>query len=281
MKPRHLLLIASIAAFALSAISAGGAFANDRYATPPPVVLSPDLSAPWVMQLQSAPDTRPAAGNITQPARTYRTSALRQPQSPEEQRLTAQKPNKKQAAAPRKKTNVQQDGSFIRVGVATPDNPKRTANSLNPIYLPQDVTYTKGHKAGTIVIDTKNKFLYLVGENGKARRYGVGVGKQGFSWKGTQTISRKAEWPTWTPPAAMIARERKKGRILPAQMKGGINNPLGARALYLGDTLYRIHGTNAPSTIGKAVSSGCIRMRNQDVEELYENVPVGTKVVVL
>ncbi|EEZ12896.1 ErfK/YbiS/YcfS/YnhG family protein, partial [Brucella melitensis bv. 1 str. Rev.1] len=135
-------------------------------------------------------------------------------------------------------------------------------------------------KPGTIVIDTASRFLYLVQADGKARRYGVGVGKQGFSWKGTQRISRKAEWPTWTPPSEMIARERKKGRFLPARMDGGINNPLGARALYLGSTLYRIHGTNQPWTIGKAMSSGCIRMRNEDVTDLYERTPVGTRVVV-
>jgi lipoprotein-anchoring transpeptidase ErfK/SrfK len=130
------------------------------------------------------------------------------------------------------------------------------------------------------VIDTSKRFLYLVQSDGKAMRYGVGVGKQGFSWKGSQRISRKAEWPTWTPPKEMIARERRKGRILPARMDGGVNNPLGARALYLGSTLYRIHGTNQPWTIGKAMSSGCIRMRNEDVTDLYERVPIGTRVVV-
>ncbi|WP_439273512.1 L,D-transpeptidase [Pseudochrobactrum sp. HB0163] len=274
MKPRHLLLIASIAAFALSALSAGGAFANDRYAIPPPVTVSPDVSAPWVTQLQPV-----------QPASQYRSSSPSPAYSPKAQprlpqKATTQKPAKKTTSAARKATTPQQ-APVIRASVAAPANPKRAAGGLNPVYLPQDVDYNKDHKPGTIVIDTKNKFLYLVGQNGKARRYGVGVGKQGFSWKGTQTISRKAEWPTWTPPAAMIARERKKGRILPAQMKGGINNPLGARALYLGNTLYRIHGTNAPSTIGKAVSSGCIRMRNQDVEDLYNRVTVGTKVIVM
>ncbi|WOC15509.1 L,D-transpeptidase [Pseudochrobactrum sp. MP213Fo] len=247
MKPRHLLLIASIAAFALSAISAGGAFANDRYAAPPPLTLSSTQSAPWIKQLQS---------------RQYTVeSAL---------------------AAPRiDKTPMRQTAPRVQRPVTPKQKPKTTKAGLNPVYLPQDVDYKKSHKAGTIVIDTKNKFLYLVGENGTARRYGVGVGKQGFSWKGTQTVSRKAEWPTWHPPKEMIARERKKGRVLPVRMDGGVENPLGARALYLGNTLYRIHGTNAPSTIGRAVSSGCIRMRNQDVEELYELVPVGTKVVVL
>lgn len=273
MKPRHLLLIASIAAFALSAISAGGAFANDRYATPPPLVLSPDLSAPWVTQLQPQ---RPAGQLSPTAPRIYQNSNRSQP------RIKAQRPSTTQQALKKRNTTLRhnaayQQGSFIRGGTAA----KPATGGMNPIYLPQEVDYTSPHKTGTIVIDTKSKFLYLVGENGKARRYGVGVGKEGFSWKGTETVSRKAEWPSWHPPKEMIARERKKGRILPTKMEGGIANPLGARALYLGNTLYRIHGTNAPSTIGRAVSSGCIRMRNQDVEELYERIPVGTKVVVL
>jgi lipoprotein-anchoring transpeptidase ErfK/SrfK len=130
------------------------------------------------------------------------------------------------------------------------------------------------------MIDTNSRFLYLVTGNGKARRYGVGVGKEGFEWSGTERVSRKAEWPSWRPPAEMIAREREKGRELPAFMEGGPANPLGARAIYLGDTLYRIHGTNQPWTIGQAVSSGCIRMRNEDVMDLYERVKNGAKVIV-
>lgn len=274
MKPRHLLLIASIAAFALSAISAGGAFANERYATPPPVVLSPDLSAPWITQLQSRPYTVQSA------PRVYRDRNTRQVVVSPERPASRQQARKTRENTPSQNATYQ-EGSFIRTAVSAPENPKKSGGGLNPIYLPQEVDYDKSHKTGTIVIDTKNKFLYLVGDNGKARRYGVGVGKEGFSWKGTQTVSRKAEWPSWHPPQEMIARERKKGRILPVRMEGGVENPLGARALYLGNTLYRIHGTNAPSTIGRAVSSGCIRMRNQDVEDLYERVPVGTKVVVL
>lgn len=274
MKPRHLLLIASIAAFALSAISAGDAFANERYATPPPVVLSPDLSAPWIIQLQSRPYTVQSAPRI------YRDSNTRQSVTSPERPPSRQQARKTIENTPAQNATYQ-EGSFIRTAVNIPENPKNAAGGLNPIYLPQEVDYDQAHKTGTIVIDTKNKFLYLVGDNGKARRYGVGVGKEGFSWKGTQNVSRKAEWPSWHPPQEMIARERKKGRILPVRMEGGVENPLGARALYLGDTLYRIHGTNAPSTIGRAVSSGCIRMRNQDVEDLYERVPVGTKVVVL
>lgn len=111
--------------------------------------------------------------------------------------------------------------------------------------------------------------------------YGIGVGKSGFTWSGTNRISRKAEWPGWTPPARMRAREAKKGRILPAYMPGGPNNPLGARAMYIGSTMYRIHGTNQPWTIGRAMSSGCIRMANDDVKHLYSNVSVGARVVVL
>jgi lipoprotein-anchoring transpeptidase ErfK/SrfK len=145
----------------------------------------------------------------------------------------------------------------------------------------QIVKYFSSEPVGTIVVDTRNHFLYVIMENKTAIRYGVGVGKEGFSWKGTEKITQKREWPDWRPPAEMIAREKKKGKILPAHMKGGPQNPLGARALYLGSTLYRIHGTNAPWTIGQAVSSGCIRMRNEDVTDLYERVRVGTKVVVI
>lgn len=158
---------------------------------------------------------------------------------------------------------------------------KRTVRpQMNLIYLPQQVAYEGEEKPGTIVIDTIDNFLYLVEEGGQARRYGVGTGKPGFEWSGTHKVTAKREWPDWRPPAEMVKRERAKGRVLPAKMEGGPDNPLGARALYLGSTLYRIHGTNQPWTIGGAVSSGCIRMRNEDVIELYERVPVGAKVIV-
>ncbi|MGB6117977.1 MAG: L,D-transpeptidase, partial [Mesorhizobium sp.] len=157
----------------------------------------------------------------------------------------------------------------------------RKQMTMNPIYLPKEVEYDSREKAGTIIIDQASKFLYFVRGDGTARRYGVGVGKEGMDWRGTEPVTRKAEWPDWRPPAEMIARERAKGRILPVHMPGGEANPLGARALYLGSTLYRIHGTNAPWTIGTNNSSGCIRMRNQDVIELYEMVKVGAKVIVM
>ncbi len=133
---------------------------------------------------------------------------------------------------------------------------------------------------GTIIIKTSERRLYYVGSNGTAKRYGIGVGREGFAWKGTQRITRKAEWPSWTPPAEMKVREAEKGRILPDRMEGGADNPLGARALYLGSTAYRIHGTNEPWTIGGAVSSGCIRMANEDIIELYSKARIGSLVIV-
>jgi lipoprotein-anchoring transpeptidase ErfK/SrfK len=141
----------------------------------------------------------------------------------------------------------------------------------------QIVSYPTRESTGTIVIDTGNTYLYYVLGGGRAIRYGIGVGRQGFTWSGTQSISRKAEWPDWTPPAEMVARQP----YLPRFVAGGPGNPLGARAMYLGGTVYRIHGTNNPSTIGGRVSSGCIRMTNEDVTDLYARATVGTKVVVL
>jgi lipoprotein-anchoring transpeptidase ErfK/SrfK len=141
----------------------------------------------------------------------------------------------------------------------------------------QVVNYATREAPGTIVIDTPNTYLYLVLGHGQAMRYGIGVGRDGFTWSGVQSITKKAEWPDWTPPPEMIARQP----YLPRQMAGGPGNPLGARAMYLGGTIYRIHGTNAPGTIGTRVSSGCIRLTNEDVADLYSRVNVGTRVVVL
>ncbi|MBR0869194.1 L,D-transpeptidase [Bradyrhizobium tropiciagri] len=141
----------------------------------------------------------------------------------------------------------------------------------------QVVAYPTREAPGTIIIDTPHTYLYLVLGNGQAMRYGIGVGRDGFTWSGTQTITKKAEWPDWTPPPEMIARQP----YLPRHMAGGPGNPLGARAMYLGGTVYRIHGTNAPETIGTRVSSGCLRLTNEDVSDLYSRVGVGTKVIVL
>jgi lipoprotein-anchoring transpeptidase ErfK/SrfK len=147
---------------------------------------------------------------------------------------------------------------------------------LPPNLKKQMVEFATKEPAGTIIVDTPNTYLYLVLGNGKALRYGIGVGREGFTWSGTERVSKMAEWPDWHPPAEMIDRQP----YLPRFMAGGPGNPLGARALYLGGTVYRIHGTNQPRTIGYAVSSGCFRLVNRDVIDLYERVPVGTKVVV-
>jgi len=151
-------------------------------------------------------------------------------------------------------------------GGATPERLRRAV-----------VAFGTGEAPGTVIIDTGNTALYYVLGQGRAIRYGVGVGREGFTWSGVQTISRKAEWPDWHPPAEMIARQP----YLPRFMAGGPGNPLGARAMYLGNSQYRIHGTNDPSTIGKFVSSGCIRLTNEDVIDLFSRVDIGTKVVVL
>jgi len=148
---------------------------------------------------------------------------------------------------------------------------------IDPKFEMQLVEYRGKEGAGTIVIDTPNKFLFLVQGDGKALRYGIGVGRPGFTWSGVKTISAKKEWPAWTPPPEMLARRPD----LPRHMEGGPTNPLGARAMYLGSSLYRIHGSNEPWTIGTNVSSGCIRMRNEDVIDLYGRVGVGAKVVVI
>ena len=160
--------------------------------------------------------------------------------------------------------------------------PAPSEEQAAPFELParfkrQIVPYPSREAAGTIIIDTPNTYLYYVLGGGQAIRYGIGVGRDGFTWSGVQAITKKAEWPDWTPPPEMIARQP----YLPRHMAGGPGNPLGARAMYLGGTVYRIHGTNAPQTIGTQVSSGCIRLTNQDVTDLYSRVNVGTKVIVM
>jgi lipoprotein-anchoring transpeptidase ErfK/SrfK len=167
---------------------------------------------------------------------------------------------------------------FAPQAVGEPDDAIEPARpGFDPRFEKQLVDYHGGEKPGTIVIDTPNKFLYLVQDGGRALRYGVGVGRPGFTWSGVKTITAKREWPAWTPPKEMLARRPD----LPRHMEGGPQNPLGARAMYLGSSLYRIHGSNEPWTIGTNVSSGCIRMRNEDVIDLYGRVGVGTKVVVI
>lgn len=282
--------VSILAAAALAALVSAPAVAQDRYGSRPPLTVSPDLAAPWVMQLRRAPDgaaaqqrpsRRQMSGMVLRPApepaarRKVRTQELGRELrggATLSQRLEQERPSRPQ---------VQADRQIHTAAVAAAAPREAPKPQMDEKFLPQQVDYDGPHKAGTIVVDTANKFLYLVQDGGQARRYGVGVGKEGMMWSGTENITRKAEWPDWRPPAEMIAREKKKGRVLPAHMEGGPANPLGARALYLGSTLYRIHGTNAPWTIGQNVSSGCIRLRNEDVMDLYDRVKVGAKVVVL
>lgn len=240
-------------AVCISAILSETALADDRYASRPPVVLSPDLTAPWVMQL---------GGGKVRPV------------------VYAAPPATRRGGLFQRRVERRAPPAVVQPAGMT-GAPPAIRHTLEPQFLPQIVDYQTPEKPGTIVIDTNNRFLYLVMQGGKARRYGVGVGKPGFEWAGVHKITRKAEWPDWTPPSEMVAREAAKGHYLPARMDGGPENPLGARAMYLGSTLYRIHGTNAPWTIGNAVSSGCIRMRNEDVVDLYDRVNVGTRVIVI
>lgn len=216
---------------------------NAGRVAPPPLVLSPNLTEPWILQLQ------PQRRTYRAPARRHANTAYwARPQ-------TASRPQP------------------VSTRPATPPR----ARQIAPQFLPKIVEYDGPHQPGSIIIDTKERYLYLVQRDGTARRYGVGVGKPGFEWAGSHKITRKAEWPDWRPPAEMLQRRPD----LPTFVEGGPANPLGARALYLGSTLYRIHGSNQPWTIGHAVSSGCIRMRNEDVMDLYERVGVGTTVHVI
>ncbi|NTG49558.1 L,D-transpeptidase [Agrobacterium rhizogenes] len=179
--------------------------------------------------------------------------------------------------------------SAPHVAQALPSNVIRVSTApqgqVKPQFQRRVVRLVTNEAPGTVIVDTNNKFLYLVEGSNRARRYGIGVGRDGFGWSGVVKVGRKAEWPGWTPPPEMIAREAKKGHKLPAYQEGGEDNPLGARAMYLyrngNDTAFRIHGTNQPWSIGLNMSSGCIRMMNKDVTDLYERVPIGTKVIVV
>lgn len=185
--------------------------------------------------------------------------------------------------APAMMANARIDDPYAQGGIAPPRGAQQNyvtapvQPAFDPRFEKQDVAYNGPYAAGTLVIDTPQRFLYLVQGNGRALRYGIGVGRPGFEWAGAKTVSMKREWPDWRPPSEMLKRRPD----LPTYMAGGPENPLGARAMYLGSSLYRIHGTNEPETIGRAVSSGCIRMRNEDVVDLYGRVKVGTKVIVM
>ena len=244
----------SISSAVLASIAIGvacPASAFDRYVDRPPAVLSPDRAEPWINQLRSRPVSyRDVTGPVVMA------------------------PGRADLEPPRSRYAP---GAEARTAAVAPREASRPEREIDPRFLPTEVDYATREAPGTIVVDTSSRHLYLVQPGGKARRYGVGVGRPGFQWAGIHHVTRKAEWPDWTPPPAMLKRKPD----LPRHMDGGPDNPLGARALYLGSTEYRIHGSNEPWTIGQAVSSGCIRMRNEDVTDLYGRVPTGTKVVVM
>ena len=246
-RPHALLPLVTAGLMAGVAIQPAAAF--DRYADRPPVTLSPNLVEPWMTQLRARPV---AYRDVTGPV-------VRAPMVADE-------------AIPGR-----YGARGVRQAAIEPSEARRPAHEVDPRYLPSEVEYRGAQPPGTIVVDTSERHLYLVQADGKARRYGVGVGRPGFQWAGAHSVTRKAEWPDWRPPAAMLKRKPD----LPRFMAGGPDNPLGARALYLGSTEYRIHGSNEPWTIGQAVSSGCIRMRNEDVTDLYDRVKVGTRVIVM
>jgi len=259
---------------------------RDPYGLPPPGVQRDPNGLPPAAGYQPPPPAGYQQPGYQQPPAGYQ-----QPPAGYQQPPVGYQQPPAQAAVP-----VQPDPAFGPTGIRPPGALGGAGEQQQSAGLPADirpetgerkelaprlrkqiVSYQTREPAGTIIIDTPNTYLYLVLGNGQALRYGVGVGREGFTWAGTQRIARMAEWPDWHPPPEMIERQP----YLPRFMAGGPGNPLGARALYLGNTVYRIHGTNQPSTIGTFVSSGCIRLLNEDVEDLYGRVTVGTRVVVL
>jgi lipoprotein-anchoring transpeptidase ErfK/SrfK len=235
---------------------------------PPPFFLPPP--APFFATPAERPPVTAYEPGLT--SRGYERDAP--PRPPGSIDRDVQQPNQAPGRAP---TAAPRPSPSNLASLPPEEQPEQASKELPPQFKRQLVNYESREPAGTIVIDTGNTYLYLVLGGGKALRYGIGVGREGFSWAGAERVSRMAEWPDWHPPAEMIERQP----YLPRFMAGGPGNPLGARALYLGKTLYRIHGTNQPSTIGTFVSSGCIRLVNSDIEDLYTRVQVGARVVVL
>jgi lipoprotein-anchoring transpeptidase ErfK/SrfK len=225
---------------------------------------------------------QPAPPPYQAPGRAYygypdQTAGQSAPEVPRPPSKVGGAPDATGSISPSAPVGERPNGTTVVAGLPPEDQPESGAAELPQQLHKQLVDYPTSEPAGTIIIDTPHTFLYLVLGRGKALRYGVGVGREGFTWSGTERISHMSQWPDWHPPKEMIERQP----YLPRFMAGGEGNPLGARALYLGNTIYRIHGTNQPSTIGHFVSSGCIRLTNPDIEDLYGRVNIGTRVVVL
>ena len=267
MKQSGLRLGFAVTMTALVGMVSLDANASSRQGATTRLSVGANVASPWVLQLK--PKYRRLPGRKVTKSKRLRRAANRA------------KARRAAASSARRSSNL----DWSQTASIPPASPAKLRSSITPSFhdslLPTVVSYYSDAKPGTLIVNTPERRLYLVMPGGKARRYAIGVGKPGFEWSGEHRVSRKAEWPDWRPPAEMIARERKKGRELPEFMPGGPKNPLGARALYLGSTIYRIHGTNQAWSIGKAVSSGCIRMRNEDVMDLYERIPIGAKVQVI
>jgi lipoprotein-anchoring transpeptidase ErfK/SrfK len=262
---KHIPLALLAGAACLAATHQAAAFDT----APPPAVISADQPAP-----QAAAPVRTAYAERSNMGGGFieflfgegqNQDGRSAPQPENRQPYEARRPQSLPQTEPRQDLHLQDETNEL-------DRP-----AFDPRFEKQIVDYHGKESAGTIVVDTPNKFLFLVQGHGKALRYGIGVGRPGFAWSGIKQISAKKEWPDWTPPPEMLVRRPD----LPRHMEGGPQNPLGARAMYLGSSLYRIHGSNEPWTIGTNVSSGCIRMRNEDVIDLYSRVNVGAKVVVI
>lgn len=240
----------------------------DRYVPPSPHFVYPDQDEPAPYGHMPSPGSAIQRGELPPPG----VQAV--PGAPD---INAA-PQPGDVNAPRPPMEISPGQQSVIASLPPEDQPEvGEPKQLPPQFRRQLVDYRTREPAGTIIIDTANTYLYLVLGKGQAMRYGIGVGREGFTWAGTERISRMAEWPDWHPPEEMIERQP----YLPRFMAGGEGNPLGARALYLGKTLFRIHGTNQPSTIGKFVSSGCVRLTNEDIQDLYDRVKVGNRVVVL
>ena len=259
--PKKLLLALATSAPAFFMISSA-----HGQAAPPPTIYAERQVQQMPTQTAYYRQTSPGGGGLLE----FLFSGAQQPQSYDRQRYYQLQPQDQPVQQPGALPPVQPEQQ-LAYEPATPARP-----AMDPMFEKHEVDYQTSEAPGTVVIDTPSKFLYLVEGNGRALRYGIGVGKPGFAWAGVKHVSMKREWPDWTPPSEMLQRRPD----LPRHMEGGPDNPLGARAMYLGSSLYRIHGSNEPWTIGTAVSSGCIRMRNEDVIDLYGRVKVGAKVIV-
>jgi len=271
------VVVASVVATAALAGSLGSAAA--QYYPPQPGAYPPPPYAdhPVYRDANGAPLSEDAYGRLyaPQPMPSQNGQAFTRPPADVGGRDPADLTGS--ISAPAAPPQAQPSRTTVVASLPPEEQPDQGPANLPPQFRRQVVDYNTIEPAGTIIIDTAHTYLYLILSGGKAMRYGIGVGREGFTWSGTERISRMKEWPDWFPPKEMIERQP----YLPRFMAGGETNPLGARAMYLGNTLYRIHGTNQPSTIGTYVSSGCIRLTNEDVEDLYSRVTVGTRVVVL